>query len=169
METFTEQDIAASVYAAIAEKLPPLGPITSRPLIADVTLEDFLKQQGLDSEIIVGKNQDVEEFNIKFNQIKKVYREASERLSKLAEDLCLRVMGSLLDASQQRPVSAQEMERAVGAVQMRIEASRRELKLEVFEGIAALQRQYNSKRDAANKNRRALDKDVTSVLNTWFF
>lgn len=146
---------------SLQDDLPAVLPTaTLVPPIEDVTLEQFLKSQGLENEITLSK--DAEEFSGKFQQLKTYYSQKLDTLNKFFEDTCAQALSQLLDGAQIRLVNEAEVDRLIESLNQRFETARRRLKITVFEAIANLQRQFHLAK--SNKSRRALDKRVTETL-----
>jgi hypothetical protein len=94
-----------------------------------------------------------------------MFRERADRAEREVQQCCADALRQLVDAARLRPVSKAELDTVGQLFEQRLNESRRQLKLACFHAIAGLYRTYSAK----PKPRRALDKNATELLNSWFF
>lgn len=89
------------------------------------------------------KNKEREEFLIKLEQLKEKYKEELEKLNKVCEDFCNKMMNLLREQSNIRPILEQETHLKMSVIQHKFDYVRNQLKQNVCNAILILQKQYN--------------------------
>jgi len=141
-----------------------------QPGSIDFSLDDFLVSQGIESGSMEDgdspeKSQERDEFLYKLEQLKEKYNEELEKLNRLSSEFCSRMFGLLREQSTLRPLSEQETQMKLHAIQQKFDYVKNQLRQNVCNAIVTLEKQYNH----AKKKRRALPKKATEGLSTWFF
>jgi hypothetical protein len=136
----------------------------------DFGLDDFLMSQGIDTSSLnsedLQKNKEREEFLIKLEQLKEKYKEELEKLNKVCEDFCNKMMNLLREQSNIRPILEQETHLKMSVIQHKFDYVRNQLKQNVCNAILILQKQYNQ---VQTKKKRVLPKKATEGLSQWFY
>jgi len=145
---------------------------TPQPGSLDFTLDDFLISQGIetsdredndDPEKV--SNAEREEFLYKLEQLKDKYNEELEKLNRVCAEFCSRMFNLLREQSTLRPLSDQETQMKLHAIQQKFDYVKNQLRQNVCNAIVSLEKQYNHQR----KKRRALPKKAAESLSNWFF
>jgi len=138
----------------------------------DFALDDFLISQGIETsdredndDPITDKNAEREEFLYKLEQLKDKYNEELEKLNRVCSEFCSRMFNLLREQSTLRPLSDQETQMKLNAIQQKFDYVKNQLRQNVCNAIVALEKQYNHQR----KKRRALPKKAAESLSNWFF
>jgi len=143
------------------------------PGTLDFTLDDFLQTQGItdnpeDSPTQEDDDQGVQnsEFYFKLNQLKQAYMEELEKLNKVCNEFCSRMMNILREQSLIRPVTEEETQMKMAAIQQKFDYVRNQLRTNVCNAILVLQKQYHQ---PGKRRRRNLSKKATEILSHWFY
>lgn len=111
------------------------------------------------------KSVDHSEFLFKLEQLKEKYNEELEKLSQVCNEFCSRLFNVLREQSTLRPLSDQETQMKMQAIQHKFDYVKAHLRQNVCNAIVALEKQYNY----TKKKRKALPKKASEALNQWFY
>lgn len=134
---------------------------------ADVSLEDFLHSQGIETGSLnsedIQKNAERQEFIMRLDQIKEKYHDELERLNRVCNEFCFGMLNLLREQLTIRPVTDQETQMKLLGIQYRFHNVKNKLRQNVFSAILALHKQFNQTR----KKKRMLPKKATESLSQW--
>jgi len=139
------------------------------PGTSDFGLDDFLQSQGIETNPLESddaqKVAERQEFIVKLDQLREKYKEELDKLNRVCNEFCSRVLNLLREQSTVRPLLEQETQLKIAGIQQKFDYVRNQLRQNVCNAILVLQKQYNQVR----KKRRTLPKKATEGLCNWFF
>jgi hypothetical protein len=139
------------------------------PGTIDFGLDDFLQSQGIETTPLESddaqKVAERQEFIVKLDQLREKYKEELDKLNRVCNEFCSRVLNLLREQSTVRPLLEQESQLKIAGIQQKFDYVRNQLRQNVCNAILVLQKQYNQVR----KKRRTLPKKATEGLCNWFF
>jgi len=156
----------------------PAAFLQQEPGSIDFSLDEFLTSQGLDSAASspsspesptascpssVPTMAETFEFSTKLDALRKQYEDELEKINKVCNEFCSKMMSVLREQSSFRPVSQDEIRLKLAGVRHRFDGLKLQLKQGVCNTILSLQKEYHQ-----SKKRRALSKKANEVLNIWF-
>jgi len=155
--------------------IPPIEPVSlygdaPQPGTIDFGLDDFLQAQEIDTNPNLPyedaqKNDERNEFLYKLEQLREKYKEELDKLNRVCNEFCTRMLTLLRDQSTTRPVHEQEIQLKINGIQQKFDYVRNQLRQNVCNAILVLQKQYHQ----SPKKRRSLPKKATEHLSNWFF